>query len=145
MLEREGAQAEIGTLPTVFADALQMHQLFRTLVDNAIKYRRREVVPVIRIHEQPGAGSGEDRDWVEITVRDNGIGFPQEHAERIFNLHERLNHEAPGSGMGLAVCRLIVERQGGRLSATAQPGAGATFVIVLRKHLPGAGSVGTSG
>jgi signal transduction histidine kinase len=136
VIEREGARVEIGALPTVFADALQMHQLFRNLVENAMKYRRQDVMPVIRIYERPSAGEDESREWAEIAVEDNGIGFPQEDAERIFDLHERLDHAAKGAGMGLTVCRQIVERAGGKLSATGRPGAGATFVVVLPRNPP---------
>jgi signal transduction histidine kinase len=136
MIEREKARVEFGALPMVFGDALQMHQLFRNLVENAMKYRRQDVVPVIRIHERSGGVGDDGRDWVEIVVEDNGMGFPQEDAERIFELHERLHHEGKGAGMGLAVCRQIVERMHGRLSATGRPGAGATFVIALRRRPP---------
>jgi signal transduction histidine kinase len=136
MIEREGARVEFGALPTVFADALQMHQLFRNLLENAMKYRRQDVAPVVRIHERSGGAGDDERDWVEIVVEDNGMGFPQEDAERIFDLHERLHHEAKGTGMGLTVCRQIVERMGGRLSATGRPGVGATFVVGLPRNSP---------
>ena len=140
MIEREGGRVEFGALPTVFADALQMHQLFRNLVENAMKYRRQDVVPVIRIHDRSGGAGDDGRDWAEIVVEDNGMGFPQEDAERIFDLHERLHQEAKGTGMGLTVCRQIVERMGGTLSAAGRPGVGATFVIGLRRNPPPAAS-----
>jgi signal transduction histidine kinase len=136
LMDREGVRVEIGGLPTVFADALQMHQLFRNLVENAMKYRRPDVPLVIRVSERASAGSEDSGQWAEIVVDDNGIGFSQEDAERIFDLHERLNHDATGAGMGLTVCRQIVEGAGGRLSATGRPGAGATFAIVLPRNPP---------
>jgi signal transduction histidine kinase len=136
LIDRENARVEIGGLPTVFADGGQMHQIFRNLVENATKYRRRDVTLVIRVYERPSTGGEDSGQWAEVVVEDNGIGFSQEDAERIFDLHERLNHDATGAGMGLTVCRQIVEGMGGKLSATGRPGAGATFVIVLPRNPP---------
>jgi light-regulated signal transduction histidine kinase (bacteriophytochrome) len=119
---------DVGTLPAIDADALQMRQLFQNLLGNALKFRRSSVPPVVRL----GASLSDDRVCT-ITVTDNGIGFKQEHDEKIFRMFERLHSRAQfqGSGMGLAICRKIVERHGGTIAATSTAGEGTTFVVTL--------------
>jgi signal transduction histidine kinase len=129
----------VGPLPTVMASPLQMRQLFQNLIANALKFHAAGVVPDVHIDATPrgdirraGASPGREPRW-EIRVRDNGIGFDNKHAEKIFapfqRLHGRQAYE--GTGMGLAICRRIAAVHGGTLTAHARPGAGATFVIVL--------------
>lgn len=125
-IAKTGAVIEVSALPTVRARPFQMRQLFQNLISNALKFRDKGVVPRVTIetgHGRPG--------YLEVTVRDNGIGFDQKSAERIFEPFSRLHGrtEFEGSGIGLAVCRRIVLRQGGWISAQSAPGCGATFTI----------------
>jgi PAS domain S-box-containing protein len=113
-------------LPTIPGDALQLVQLFQNLIGNAIKFHGAEP-PRVHIAATP-----KERFW-EFAVRDNGIGFGPQYAERIFVIFQRLHtrQEYPGTGIGLAVCKRIVERHGGRIWAESAPGAGATFAFTL--------------
>ena len=133
-VERSGAVVAIGDLPTISADALQMRQLMQNLISNALKFRREGVVPEIAIDASPASAGGE----VRLTVRDNGIGFEPQYSRRIFRVFERLHGrtEYPGTGIGLALCRKIVERHGGTIIADGVPGAGATFTVTLPVHQP---------
>jgi len=126
-VERSGAEVDVGPLPTITADALQMRQLMQNLISNAIKFRREGVTPEVSIE----ASTVEDQ--ARITVRDNGIGFEAQYARRIFRVFERLHGrgEYPGTGIGLALCRRIAERHGGTVVAESEPGAGATFTVTL--------------
>lgn len=125
----EDGRMELGAVNvSLEADAAQLQQLFRNLVDNAFKFRRPEVPPVVHIE----AATADD-GFCEITVADNGIGFEEKYADRIFGIFERLvkNTEYEGTGIGLALCRKIVERHGGDIQAKGVPGEGATFIIRL--------------
>ena len=118
---------EAGTLGTVEADPLQMHQLLLNLIGNALKFHRKDMPPVVQV-------SAERRDGVlRLVVEDNGIGFDQKHAERIFSPFQRLHarHEYEGTGMGLAIVRRIVERHGGTVSVRSTPGQGSRFEVTL--------------
>jgi PAS domain S-box-containing protein len=123
-----GGRIAVAELPVIDADALQMRRLLQNLLGNALKFRRKDVPVVVRL----GASSSGDGTCT-ITVSDNGIGFKTEHAEKIFRMFERLHARAQydGSGMGLAICRKIVERHGGSIAATSTTGQGATFVVTL--------------
>ncbi len=123
-----GGRVEVGELPVIDADALQMRQLLQNLLANAVKYRKKDEPPVVKLNS---AKAGTDRCM--ITVADNGIGFNAEHAERIFRMFERLHNRTQyeGSGIGLAICRRIVERHGGTIAATSTVGQGATFTVTL--------------
>ena len=129
-----GGLVEVSELPVIDADALQMRQLFQNLLGNALKYRSKGTPPVVRL-----GCSCSDHMHCTITVADNGIGFCREHAEKIFRMFERLHGRAQydGSGIGLAICRQIVERHGGTIAATSSAGQGATFTVTLpvRQHL----------
>jgi PAS domain S-box-containing protein len=122
-----GATVTSAALPSVAADHLQMVQLFQNLVGNAIKFRRPGVPPDVRV-EVTTRGSE-----CVFAVRDNGIGIDLRHAERIFAIFQRLHRrqEYPGAGVGLAICRKIVERHGGRIWVESTPGVGATFFFTL--------------
>ena len=123
-----GGRVDVGALPVIEADASQMRQLLQNLVANALKFRRPEVAPVVRL----GGSSAGNGSWT-ITVTDNGIGFKEEHGEKIFRMFERLNSRAQydGSGIGLAICRKIVERHGGTIAAKSTTGQGTTFSVTL--------------
>jgi PAS domain S-box-containing protein len=113
-------------LPTVAADRTQLRQLFQNLIGNAIKFRGDEQ-PAVHLGVEP---HGEE--WM-FSVRDNGIGFDPKFADRIFAIFQRLHgrEKYPGTGIGLAVCKKIVERHGGRIWAESQPNHGATFYFTL--------------
>jgi light-regulated signal transduction histidine kinase (bacteriophytochrome) len=127
-----GGQVEVGLLPQIDADPIQMRQLFQNLIGNALKYREEATPPVVQIVGRTFALPG-DGQMAEIRVQDHGIGFDEKYLDRIFapfqRLHARRSYE--GTGMGLAICRRIVERHGGTLTATSQPGQGATFHVTL--------------
>ncbi len=122
-----GATVEVDRLPTVAADPLQMRQLLQNLMSNALKFRREGVAPVVHV-----SGRVDER-MAEITVTDNGIGFEQRYARRIFRVFERLHGQGEyvGTGIGLALCRRIAERHGGAITADGVPGEGATFTVTL--------------
>jgi PAS domain S-box-containing protein len=125
-----GAHVEIGKLPELDADPLQMRQLLQNLISNALKFRREGVPPLVVV-----AGSIEGEN-AQIVVTDNGIGFEEKYAERIFTMFERLHGRGSyeGTGIGLAICRKIVERHGGEVMARSTPGIGSTFTITLPLH-----------
>jgi signal transduction histidine kinase len=124
------ATVEVGDVPTVHADSGQMRQLFRNLLENAVKYRRSDTPLVVRIDGQITRRDG--TRYCEIRVSDNGQGFAETDAEKIFDLFEQLpGRKGGGSGVGLAICRRIVEHHGGTIRAEGLPGTGATFVIDL--------------
>lgn len=129
VIVESGARIEHEPLPTVAGERTQLVQLFANLLGNAIKYRSREL-PHVRISAQD---LGEQ---VEISVADNGIGIAQEHHQRIFEIFKRLHNQQtyPGTGIGLAVCRRVVQRHGGRIWVTSQPGSGSVFHFTLNKQ-----------
>jgi signal transduction histidine kinase len=124
----EGGRVELGELPVIDADPLQMRQLLQNLLGNAIKYRRKDAPPVVRLSSSRAGNRS-----CTITVADNGIGFNDQYAEKIFKMFERLHGrmEYAGSGIGLAICRKIVERHGGSIAAKSTAGEGATFTVTL--------------
>jgi len=126
MIEETGTILVHDPLPTVKADETQMVQLFQNLVQNAIKFRRDEAP---RIHV---AAQREGDEWV-FSVRDNGIGIDAQYFDRIFVIFQRLHgkEEYPGTGIGLAVCKRIVERHAGRVWVESQPGQGSVFYFTL--------------
>ncbi len=130
-IEQTNGRVEVESLPTIDADALQMRQLFQNLIGNALKFQKNSQPPVIHVTGTMHNGSTPPR--LELVFRDNGIGFDQKYAEKIFVIFQRLHGrgEYEGTGIGLAICKKIVERHGGRIEATSTPGEGATFSITL--------------
>lgn len=131
LIESKGAVVDVGELPTIQADPTQMRQVFQNLIANAMKFQGEGAVPHVAIRAEPDT-SRSTRGW-RISVRDNGIGFEQQHAERIFAPFQRLHgrSEFGGSGIGLAIVRRIVERHGGAITAESSPGQGACFLLCL--------------
>ena len=118
-------------LPTLTVDGVQLTQLFQNLIGNAIKFRKPGQPCLIHVGAEQDEGQ-----WV-LFVRDNGIGIAPEQHERVFEIFQRLHsHEKyPGTGIGLAICKRIVERHGGRIWVESQPGQGATFRLALPRNL----------
>lgn len=134
-IERTGGKVHIGNLPNIEADATQMHQLFQNLISNALKFHSVGQPPIVKIsaivlETSPLTPQG---SACEISLSDNGIGFDQKYVDRIFTIFQRLHgrHEYEGTGIGLAVCRKIVDRHGGFITAKSDPNKGATFIITL--------------
>ena len=128
----------VGTLPVINGNGLQLRQLFQNLLSNAIKFTPASRTPDVRVwSRQPTpeqvASLSLTGSFLEIGVEDNGIGFDQKYTERIFNLFQRLHgrNQYAGTGIGLAVCRKVVDNHGGYLTARSQPDQGATFLIYL--------------
>jgi len=125
-IEESGARIEVGNLPMVMGDATQLAQLFRNLLSNAIKFHRDEP-PVVRVAAAPSGSC-----W-RFTVSDNGIGIAAEYFERIFVIFQRLHGRGQyaGTGIGLAICKKIVERHGGQIELRSIEGEGSTFAFTL--------------
>jgi signal transduction histidine kinase len=128
-LTNAGASVEIGDLPAASGDPFQMQQLFEQLFDNALKFRRDGVPLVVRVDAARDTAPG----WSEIRIADNGEGFDDAYAERIFRPFERLHGRGqhPGAGLGLSICQKIARRHGGHLEAHGAPGEGAVFKLLL--------------
>jgi PAS domain S-box-containing protein len=124
------ARVEIGDLPVIAAEKVQMVQLLQNLIGNALKYRS-ETPPLIRV------GSRELPEHWEFTVEDNGIGIDPAFREKIFVIFQRLHNrsEYSGTGIGLAICKKIVERHGGQIRVDSEPGRGSAFVFTIGKFL----------
>ncbi|MEL0633991.1 ATP-binding protein [Pseudoalteromonas carrageenovora] len=136
-IKESNAQVNVDELPVIQADKSQMQQLFLNLLSNAVKFRKAGTTPRIDItYEDVNEFSEElnvDTQWQVVTIKDNGIGFSQEYADKIFVPFQRLHgrSEYKGTGIGLSVCRRIVERHGGIINAQSIEGEGATFTIKL--------------
>jgi light-regulated signal transduction histidine kinase (bacteriophytochrome) len=135
-IDRASGTVEVSALGVIEADPHQMRQLFQNLIENALKYRRSGVPPVVRIVGRRESTGGTERLVVDIS--DNGIGFDPRHKDRIFLLFERLHahQQYEGTGLGLAICRKIVERHRGCLTATGTPDAGSVFHLELPTSQP---------
>ncbi len=127
-LEASGGRIEAGPLPVIEGDRIQIQQLVQNLLANGLKFTRPGEPPVVQITSEPDGAGG-----AILRFRDHGIGFEQRHAERIFGLLQRLHgrHEYAGTGIGLAICKRIVEGHGGTITAHGEPKVGAVFTVRL--------------
>ncbi|MDH3583203.1 MAG: ATP-binding protein, partial [Phycisphaerae bacterium] len=125
-IEDAGAEVTSDPLPTVYGDASQLVQLLQNLIGNGLKYHGEAAAKVHVSARRQG------EEW-EFSVRDNGIGIAPEHQERIFEILRRLHSEQeyPGTGIGLAVCRRVVQRHGGRIWVESEPGKGSDFRFTM--------------
>lgn len=132
-IQRMNGRVEIGPLPTLEADPSQMRQLLQNLIGNGLKFARPNEPPQVEVSSRLLPVVNGEIESCELTVRDNGIGFEEIYLDRIFELFQRLHgrQEYEGTGMGLAICRKIVERHGGSITAKSAPDAGATFLVTL--------------
>ncbi|RJQ16118.1 MAG: HAMP domain-containing protein [Nitrospiraceae bacterium] len=124
-VERSGAEITHDSLPAATGDPVQLVQLFQNLIGNALKFRGEEKPHIHLSAERKG------KEWV-FSVRDNGIGIPEEQTKKVFEIFHRYHGEKyPGTGIGLATCKKIVERHGGRIWVESEPGRGSTFYFTL--------------
>lgn len=132
-INRTEGKVKVQALPVVLADPTHMRQLFQNLIGNALKFHQEGVPPIVKVYAKRPKAS---EPFHTIYVQDNGIGFEEKYLDRIFSvfqrLHERDKYE--GTGIGLAVCRKIIERYGGTITAESKKGQGSTFIITLPKE-----------
>jgi two-component system, chemotaxis family, CheB/CheR fusion protein len=127
------ARLEVGQLPTLQADRVQMIQLFQNLISNALKFQDRDHLPCVKIYAKAIENKFGRKSAYEICVEDNGIGFEEQYLDKIFKPFQRLHgrEEYEGVGIGLAICRKIVERHGGTITARSTIGQGSNFIVTL--------------
>lgn len=139
-IKEKKASIEIKKLPKIKGVVFQLNQLFTNLISNSLKYSKEDLSPTIEINSKKVSSKtdskipeNDTRKFYRITFTDNGIGFEQEHSEKIFNLFQRLHGKTdyPGTGVGLAICKKIVDNHKGYIFAKSTPGKGATFLLYL--------------
>ena len=136
-IQQTNGRVELGKLPTIDADPLQIRQLLQNLIGNALKFHRPETPPVVKVNAKIIDGgkviNSASKDFCRIEIEDNGIGFDEKYLDRIFTPFQRLHarNEYEGTGMGLAVCRKITERHNGEITAESTPGEGTKFIVTL--------------
>jgi signal transduction histidine kinase len=144
-IEQKKATIEIGELPSIEADPLQIRQLLQNLIGNALKFQPPGGQPLVKIYarilKSPFASTPEEDPYgeqCELTIQDNGIGFEERYLDKIFAVFQRLHgrNEYEGTGVGLAVCRRITDRHGGTITAKSKPGEGARFLVTLPVRHP---------
>ena len=128
MIEEKNARVEVQDLPTIRTDPVQMIQLFQNLIGNALKFHQQDKAPHVKVYMRLKNENGA----YEICVEDNGLGFEEEYLDKIFLPFQRLHGRSSiyeGMGMGLAICKKIVERHGGEITAKSEVGKGSTFIV----------------
>ncbi len=139
-IKEKKASIEIKKLPKIKGVVFQLNQLFTNLISNSLKYSKEDLSPTIEINSKKVSSKtdskipeNDKRKFYRISFTDNGIGFEQEHSEKIFNLFQRLHGKTdyPGTGVGLAICKKIVDNHKGYIFAESTPGKGATFLLYL--------------
>jgi light-regulated signal transduction histidine kinase (bacteriophytochrome) len=130
-MQENGAEVTMDDLPVIEAQPAQMHQLFQNLISNAIKFHG-AVSPRVHVSARK-----EGEEWI-FRIKDNGIGIDPKYQEQIFKIFQRLHsrNEYPGTGIGLAICKKIVERHGGRIWVESTPGDGSSFLFSVPVHIP---------
>jgi PAS domain S-box-containing protein len=133
LISESNAKIEVEDMPVIKAAKAPMRQLFQNLVNNALKYHKRGSAPVVNI------SWSEDENFWHFEVRDNGIGISSQYLQKIFNIFQRLHgkEEYSGSGMGLAICKKIVEEHGGTIGVKSEEGKGSTFYFSVKKNQRG--------
>jgi light-regulated signal transduction histidine kinase (bacteriophytochrome) len=133
LIEETGGSVEIGDLPVVEADVSQMVQLFQCLIQNSLRFHKEGIPPRVKIYSRQAKSGRFQSGAYDIFVEDNGIGFDEKYLNRIFLPFERLHARDAysGVGMGLTICRKIVERHNGILTARSAPEKGATFIVTI--------------
>ena len=145
-IEKTNTKIHMEDMPVIYAIPSLMRQLFYNLLSNAIKFRKKTVDPVVHINaerlhpSEPGSQlkTGNKKDFFKIAVSDNGIGFDPKHADDIFMVFKRLHsyHEFEGTGVGLSICKKIVEKHHGSITAQSKIDHGSTFLISLPEKQP---------
>jgi signal transduction histidine kinase len=133
-VHEKNAQITVSKLPTINVYPNLMKPLFQNLLNNSLKYSQKGIQPVIEVSGKIEVTDGKDgKKFCRIQVKDNGVGFEQQYAEQIFTMFKRLhgNSEYAGTGIGLAICKKIVEEHHGYISAKSAVNQGATFTITL--------------
>ena len=133
-IKKTGAEVKVGELPSIQADPTQIWQLFQNLIGSALKFHKEGGRPIVDLFS-----TTTDNETLQIYVKDNGIGFEEQYLDRIFAPFKRLHgrrSQYEGTGIGLAICKKIVERHGGSITAKSTPGHGATFIITLPSKQP---------
>ncbi|BAY14884.1 multi-sensor signal transduction histidine kinase [Anabaenopsis circularis NIES-21] len=141
LIQQTGATIEVRDLPTIPADPLQMRQLMQNLIGNALKFHRPQMPPIVKIYSQYFHNQSDQVvgwELCQIIIEDNGIGFEQKYSDRIFQIFQRLHgrREYEGTGIGLTICRKIVERHFGKITAESKPGQGTKFFVTLPMNSP---------
>ncbi len=139
-ISEKTAEVNIGELPVIQAVPGQMHQLFQNLISNSLKFNKGGTQKISiynqTIDKEVGQQYGINGNYVCISVEDNGIGFEQQYTDKIFGIFQRLNgNNFQGTGIGLAICKKIVDNHGGYIHVESEPGKGAKFSILLPKHI----------
>ncbi|MDB5222290.1 MAG: response regulator [Chitinophagaceae bacterium] len=137
-IEKNNAQINIDGLPVICAVPGLMRQLFYNLINNAIKFRKKDIAPVINIYGEKINDLKNNANYYRISVSDNGIGFDPAYSDDIFMVFKRLHsyHEFEGSGVGLSICKKIIDKHNGFIKATGQLNEGSTFIIELPEDQP---------
>ncbi len=129
LIRESGARIEAGPLPAVTADPVQLSQVFQNLIANAVKFRHPERPPLVRVSAIEREG-----EWL-FSVEDNGIGIEPEYSEKVFEIFQRAHgKDIPGTGIGLAICKRVVERHGGSIWVESEPGSGSIFYFTIPKR-----------
>jgi two-component system CheB/CheR fusion protein len=141
LISQKHAQIDVGDLPEIKAVPIQMQQLFYNLLNNALKFSKKDVPPVIGVRARKleeeellrYPNLQRFKTWYEFTVQDNGIGFEQQYAEKIFTIFQRLHtrKEFEGTGIGLSLVKKVIGNHGGEIRAVSAPGEGTTFRFIL--------------
>src|SRR5690606_15872168 len=139
-IEETSTTFKIKSLPVIDAVSSEMRQLFNNLIGNALKFRRKDVAPIVTISckrlthkEKSACFLPFDQVFYQIDVEDNGIGFEPEYGEKIFEIFQQLHGKAEysGTGIGLAICKKIIDNHEGVIYATSEPGTGSVFSVIL--------------